>query len=58
MTDGQVSNTESVVKLIAEIKNNGIATTHMIGIGSGVSFDMIRRGAKAGCGEHIFINDK
>jgi hypothetical protein len=39
------------------MKQNNIATTHAIGIGNGVSFDMIRRGAIEGGGEHIFIMD-
>ncbi len=37
------------------MKNSNIGTTHTIGIGDGVSFDMIRRGAIEGGGEHIFI---
>jgi len=34
-----------------------VATTHAIGIGDGVSMDMIRRGASEGGGEHLFIMD-
>jgi hypothetical protein len=32
------------------MKNKNIATTHMIGVGDGVSFDMIRKGALHGGG--------
>ena len=39
------------------MKLNNVATTHAVGIGNGVSFDMIRRGAIQGGGEHIFIMD-
>ena len=39
------------------MKHNNISTTHAVGIGNGVSFDMIRRGAIEGGGEHIFIMD-
>jgi hypothetical protein len=39
------------------MRANNVATTHIIGIGNGVSFDMIRRGAIEGGGEHIFIMD-
>jgi von Willebrand factor A domain-containing protein 5 len=45
ITDGQVSNSDLVIKLIGKMRQEGVATTHAIGIGNGVSFDMIRRGA-------------
>lgn len=57
ITDGQVSNSDQVIKIVAKMKNSNIATTHAIGIGNGVSFDMIRRGAIEGGGEHLFIMD-
>ena len=57
ITDGQVSNTDEVIKIISNMKLNNVSTTHTIGIGNGVSFDMIRRGAIEGGGEHIFIMD-
>jgi hypothetical protein len=57
LTDGQVSNSEEVIKIIGQMKINDIATTHIIGIGNGVSFDMIRRGAQEGGGEHMFIEN-
>lgn len=59
LTDGQVSNTESVIQIIKNMNEKLIATTHMIGIGNGVSFNMIEKGAKEGGGEHMFImNEK
>jgi hypothetical protein len=57
ITDGQVSGPEQVIKVISKMKNSNIATTHAVGIGNGVSFDMIRRGAIEGGGEHLFILD-
>ena len=45
LTDGQVGNSGEVIKIIANMKLNNVATTHAVGIGNGVSFDMIRRGA-------------
>ena len=46
LTDGQVSNTEEVIKIIKTMNDKNVATTHMVGIGNGVSFNMIERGAK------------
>ena len=37
------------------MNEKNVAYTHMVGIGNGVSFDMIRRGSIAGRGEHLFI---
>ena len=50
LTDGQVFNPEEVIKTISNMKLNNVATTHAVGIGNGVSFDMIRRGAIEGGG--------
>ena len=55
LTDGQVGNPENVIQILKLMKQNNIATTHMVGIGDGVSFDMIRRGAQESGGEHLFI---
>lgn len=55
LTDGQVSNSEDIINIISKMKAKNIAFTHAIGIGNGVSFDMIRKGAKEGGGEHLFI---
>lgn len=55
LTDGQVSDTASVISIIKNMNTNLIATTHMVGIGNGVSFNMIETGAKEGGGEHMFI---
>ena len=57
ITDGQVGNSEQVIKIISNMKQSNVATTHAVGIGNGVSFDMIRRGAIEGGGEHVFIMD-
>lgn len=57
ITDGQVFNVEEVIKIIEQMKKNNVATTHAVGIGNGVSFDMIRRGSIVGGGEHAFIMD-
>lgn len=57
LTDGQVFNAEDVINVIANMKLDNVATTHMVGVGNGVSFDMIRRGAIVGGGEHTFIMD-
>jgi hypothetical protein len=50
ITDGQVCNVEEVIKLLGMMKKENISTTHTVGIGNGVSFDMIRRGAIEGGG--------
>jgi len=50
LTDGQVFNVEEVIKLISNMKQSNVSTTHAVGIGNGVSFDMIRRGAIEGGG--------
>lgn len=50
ITDGEVSNTADVIKTISMMKKKNISTTHTVGIGKGVSFDLIRRGAIEGGG--------
>jgi hypothetical protein len=55
ITDGQVFDVEKIIKIISHIRQHNIGSVHMVGIGNGVSFDMIRRGALEGGGEHIFI---
>lgn len=57
LTDGQVHNSEIVIQLLQMMKDSNIATTHMVGVGQGVSFDMIKRGALRGGGESLFIMD-
>ena len=37
------------------MRKKNVAVTHMVGVGYGVSYDMIRRGAEKACGEHLFI---
>lgn len=53
LTDGGVSNTENVIKLVA--KNVKYSRTHTIGIGDGVSQALIIGCASKGKGRHIFI---
>lgn len=55
LTDGQVHNTEVVIEIIKQMKQKNVGTTHMVGVGDGVSFDLIRKGALRGGGEHLFI---
>lgn len=57
LTDGQVHNSEVVIELVGRMKDKNIATVHMVGVGNGVSFDMIKRGANRGGGEHLFVMD-
>jgi uncharacterized protein YegL len=55
ITDGQVSNTESVLSIIQNLKRDRHARVHMVGIGNGISVDMIKRGSEYGGGYHLFI---
>jgi hypothetical protein len=57
LTDGAVSNTELVVDLIRQHSVNGGTKVHTFGIGSGVSTELVKRAAMAGCGHFYFIND-
>lgn len=50
LTDGQVYDSEKIVRIIKEMRHENVATTHMVGIGNGVSFDMIKMGAQNGGG--------
>ena len=56
MTDGCISNTNEVVNLINS--NSNEFTLHAFGIGGGVSTDLIIWSAKAGNGEHFFVNNE
>jgi hypothetical protein len=53
-----VSNTEDVIRIIQGIQKEKGGRVHMIGIGSGVSVDMIKRGAEYGGGLCIFIRSE
>jgi len=55
ITDGQVSNTEEIIQINQSIAQEKGGRVHMIGIGSGISVDMIKRGAQYGRGESLFI---
>jgi hypothetical protein len=55
LTDGDVSNTQGVVKMV--MNNTKYCRVHTIGIGNGASLDLIEGCAKAGKGKHIMISD-
>ncbi len=55
LTDGGVSNTEGVIKMVAA--NTKFARVHTIGIGNGASEALIVGCAKSGKGHHVFISD-
>ena len=55
LTDGGVSNTEGVIKMVG--LNNKFSRVHTIGIGNGCSEELIRGCAKKGKGCHVFISD-
>lgn len=50
-----MSSPEDVIKICQRIKEEGQGRVHMVGIGNGVSVDMIKRGAEYGGGFHMFI---
>jgi hypothetical protein len=54
LTDGGVSNTETVIDLVK--KNVRYSRVHTIGVGSGVSHALIIKCAEKGKGKHIFID--
>ena len=56
LTDGQVNNTQNVIKLIKQYSESLIL--HCIGIGKGVSDAFIVGTAKAGNGKYYFVDDK
>ena len=39
------------------MRKQNICTTHTVGIGNGVSFDLVRQGAAEGGGQNMFINN-
>lgn len=55
LTDGGVSNTDGVIKLIRT--QTKYSRVHSIGIGNGASFNLIEGSAKAGKGKYIMISD-
>lgn len=55
LTDGGVSNTQGVIKMVG--LNNKYARVHTIAVGNGASEDLILGCAKSGKGYHVFIND-
>lgn len=57
LTDGQVYDSQAVIDLMGRIKDKNIATVHTVGVGDGISFDMIKRGANRGGGQYLFVMD-
>jgi hypothetical protein len=55
LTDGEVDNTEQVIRTVRE--NVKYARVHAIGIGGGASVALIKGCAEKGKGHHIFIED-
>ena len=55
LTDGEVSDTDAVIKLVKE--NIKYSRVHCIGIGNGCSQALIIGCAEKGKGHHVFIND-
>ena len=56
LTDGQIENTDEVIKLIKA--NNSNFTVHTIGIGNSVSTALVVGCANAGKGNYYFVNNK
>ena len=56
ITDGEIFNPDTLYKLIE--KNNKDFTVHTIGIGSGVSIELIEKCAFAGGGKSYFVNNQ
>lgn len=55
LTDGGVSNTQGVIKMVE--KSTKYCRVHCIGIGNGASLDLIEGCSKAGKGKYIMISD-
>lgn len=55
LTDGQVSNTESVIRMAKKKSRN--TRINSIGIGNGASLALIQGAAEAGKGRHVMITD-
>lgn len=55
LTDGGVSNTQGVIKMVE--KSTKYCRVHCIGIGNGASMDLIEGCSKAGKGKNIMISD-
>ena len=56
LTDGAVSNTQSIVDLVAANSSSKLRV-HSFGIGSGVSTELVKETARAGNGMAYFIAD-
>lgn len=55
LTDGAVSNTENVIRLVG--RNTKFCRVHTIGVGNGASAALIEGCAEKGKGRHVFIED-
>lgn len=55
LTDGGVSNTEGVIKMVK--KSTKYCRVHCIGIGNGASYSLIQGCAENGKGKFIMISD-
>ena len=55
LTDGEVNNTENVIKLVKD--NIHFSRVHAIGVGNGASPALIKGCAEKGKGKHVFIQD-
>lgn len=56
LTDGDVDNTDKIIKLVKD--NTHFARMHTIGVGNGASPALIKGCAEKGKGKHIFIQDE
>lgn len=56
MTDGDVSNTEGVIRMVAI--NVKYSRVHTIGVGSGASVSLIEGCSKSGKGKSVMISDQ
>lgn len=55
LTDGDVSNTQGVIQMVR--KNTKFSRVHAIGVGNGVSLDLVNGCAEAGKGKSVVISD-
>lgn len=55
LTDGEVSNTEGVIKMVKN--NTKYCRVHCIGIGNGASLNLIQGCSKNGKGNYVMITD-
>jgi von Willebrand factor type A domain len=56
LTDGGVSNTQTVVNLIKQHSSTSATQVHTFGIGKSVSTELVKNAAMAGRGHFYFID--